>query len=336
MSILVTGGTGYIGSHTLVELLNAGESVVVIDNLSNSKIEVLNRIRMITHKNVTFYQADILNRAFLSEIFEKEDIKTVIHFAALKSVEESILQPSLYYKNNVMGLINLLEVMEEYHVKNLVYSSSATVYGTSEIIPVVENARLHAVNPYGKTKIICEDILKDLYESDKSYNITILRYFNPIGAHISGLIGEDPLGESKNLLPILTQVAIGKKREVSVFGSDYDTPDGTGVRDFIHVVDLALGHIKAIEHLNGLHTYNLGTGKGTSVLEVIKTFEKVSKRQIRYNLTDRRSGDVSVSYADCTLAYEELGWEAKRNLDAMCLDAWRWQFRNPMGYPVRR
>ncbi len=336
MSILVTGGTGYIGSHTIVELLNAGENVIVIDNLSNSKIEVLNRIRMITKKTVTFYQGDILDKAILTEIFEKEKIEAVIHFAALKSVEESISKPNLYYKNNVNGLINLLEVMKEHHVKNLVYSSSAAVYGNAEINPIREDAKTYALNPYGRTKLICEDILKDLYQSDKSYNITILRYFNPIGAHISGLMGEDPLGETKNLLPVLTQTAIGKRREVDVFGTDYDTPDGTGIRDYIHVIDLALGHVKAIEHLNGLHIYNLGTGKGTSVLEVIKTFERVSKRQIHYNLKERRKGDISVSYADAALANEELGWEAKRNLDAMCLDAFRWQYRNPMGYPVRR
>lgn len=336
MSILVTGGTGYIGSHTIVELLNTGENVVVIDNLSNSKIEVLNRIRMITKKTVTFYQGDILDKAILTEIFEKEKIEAVIHFAALKSVEESISKPDLYYKNNVNGLINLLEAMKEHHVKNLVYSSSAAVYGNAEINPIREDAKTYALNPYGRTKLICEDILKDLYQSDKSYNITILRYFNPIGAHISGLMGEDPLGEAKNLLPVLTQTAIGKRREAEVFGTDYDTPDGTGIRDYIHVVDLALGHVKAIEHLNGLHIYNLGTGKGTSVLEVIKTFERVSKRQIHYNLKERRNGDISVSYADAALANEELGWEAKRNLDAMCLDAFRWQYRNPMGYPVRK
>lgn len=335
MSILITGGTGYIGSHTCVELLNSGHQIVVIDNLCNSKLEVLNRIRLITKRHITFYQGDLLNKTVLTEIFEKENIETVIHFAALKSVEESVTKPLLYYQNNVLGMINLLEVMELFQVKNMVYSSSATVYGNTETIPVKEDTPRYALNPYGRTKIMCEDILSDIYQSDNTKNITILRYFNPIGAHASGLIGEDPIGVPSNLLPFLTQVAIGKRREIEVFGDDYETPDGSGIRDYIHVVDLAQGHIKALEHLKGFHIYNLGTGKGSSVLEVIKTFERVSKRQINYSIKDRRVGDIAISYADATLANEELGWEAKRNLDTMCLDSYRWQYRNPMGYPQR-
>lgn len=336
MSILVTGGTGYIGSHTCVELLNAGQSVVVIDNLCNSKVEVIHRISRITQKSVKFYQADLLDKAAISEVFEKEKIETVIHFAALKSVEESVINPMLYYRNNVVGFLNLLEVIKAHEVKNIVYSSSATVYGNAETIPVKEDSRRFAVNPYGRTKIMCEDILQDLSENDKTFNITILRYFNPVGAHSSGLIGEDPLGTPNNLLPLLSQVAVGRRKELEVFGSNYNTPDGTGIRDYIHVVDLAQGHVKALEHLNGLHIYNLGTGKGTSVLEIIKTFEKVSKRQIHYRIKERRTGDIEISYADCTLANKELGWEAKRNLEAMCLDAYRWQYRNPMGYTERK
>ncbi len=334
-NILVTGGTGFIGSHTVVELLNAGYNVVVLDNLVNSSKESLERIKKITGKSVKFYEDDLLDMEALQNIFEKENISSVIHFAGLKAVGESCQIPLAYFNNNITGTINLVMAMEKYNVKSLVFSSSATVYGKPESVPIREDFPLSVSNPYGRTKLIIEDMLRDIYKADKSWDIALLRYFNPIGAHESGEIGENPNGIPNNLLPYVAKVASGELECVNVFGDDYDTPDGTGVRDYIHVSDLAEGHIKALEKLSsnpGLVTYNLGTGKGYSVLEIIHSFEKACGKKIPYNITDRRPGDIDMCYADPGKAKEELGWVAKRDIDKMCEDAWRWQVNNPKGF----
>ncbi|MFG6395476.1 MAG: UDP-glucose 4-epimerase GalE [Lachnospiraceae bacterium] len=334
-NILVTGGAGFIGSHTVVELLNAGYGVVVIDNLVNSSMESLERVKKITGKSVKFYQADLLNMEALQNIFEEENISSVIHFAGLKAVGESCKIPLAYFNNNITGTINLLMAMEKYNVKSLVFSSSATVYGKPESVPISEDFPLSVSNPYGRTKLIIEDMLRDIYKADTSWNIALLRYFNPIGAHESGEIGENPNGIPNNLLPYVSKVAIGELEAVNVFGNDYDTPDGTGVRDYIHVVDLAEGHIKALEKLTsnpGLVTYNLGTGTGYSVLEIIHNFEKACGKKIPYKITERRPGDIDMCYANPEKAKKELGWEAKRDIDKMCEDAWRWQSKYPKGF----
>lgn len=333
-NILVTGGCGFIGSHTVIELLNAGYGVIVIDNLSNSSEKALERIEHITGKSVKFYKKDLLDEKAVDNIFAKEDISSVIHFAGLKAVGESCKIPLVYFNNNITGTLNLLKIMEKYNVKSLVFSSSATVYGKPESVPIREDFPLSVSNPYGRTKLIIEDMLRDIYSSNNSWDIALLRYFNPIGAHKSGEIGESPNGIPNNLLPYVAKVAAGELEAVNVFGNDYDTPDGTGVRDYIHVVDLAEGHIKALEKLSshpGLVTYNLGTGKGYSVLEIIKNFEKACGKKIPYNITERRPGDIDMCYADPKKAKEELGWEAKRDIDQMCEDAWRWQSKNPKG-----
>lgn len=334
MTILVTGGTGYIGSHTVVELLNRDHNVVIVDNLSNSKYEVLNRIKRITNKDVTFYQIDVCNKEDLKEVFKKHAIDSVIHFAGLKAVGESTQIPLKYYENNILSTISLLEVMKEFDCKNLIFSSSATVYGFQSVMPINEEASLSATNPYGRTKLFIEYILKDLCLSDKSWNIALLRYFNPVGAHSSGLIGEDPNGIPNNLCPYITQVAIGKLPYLNVFGDDYDTIDGTGVRDYIHVVDLAIGHVCAINKLAtnpGLVIYNLGAGKGYSVLEMIKAFEKAVGKKINYKITPRRAGDIGTCYADATKAYKEMGFKTSKTIDDMAIDAWRFQQNNPDG-----
>lgn len=334
-NILVTGGAGFIGSHTVVELLNAGYSVVVVDNLVNSSSESLERVKKITGKSIKFYKDDLLDKEALQDIFEKENISSVIHFAGLKAVGESCKIPLEYFNNNITGTINLLMAMEKYNVKSLVFSSSATVYGKPESVPIREDFPLSVSNPYGRTKLIIEDMLRDIYKADTSWDIALLRYFNPIGAHESGEIGENPAGIPNNLLPYVSKVAIGELETVNVFGNDYDTPDGTGVRDYIHVVDLAEGHIKALEKLNshpGLVTYNLGTGKGYSVLEIIHNFEKACGKKIPYNITGRRPGDIDMCYADPGKAKKELGWEAKRDIEKMCEDAWRWQSKYPKGF----
>lgn len=335
MNVLVTGGAGYIGSHTCVELLNKGYHVIVVDNLVNSKQEALFRVEKITGKKIPFYPIDLRHKEALSDIFKKHAIDSVIHFAGLKAVGESVEKPLLYYDNNVTGTLSLCRVMIHYHVKSIVFSSSATVYGDPKTVPIREDFPLQATNPYGRTKIIIEDILKDLHEIDSSWRIAILRYFNPVGAHPSGLIGEDPRGIPNNLMPYIAQVAIGKLKELNVFGNDYPTFDGTGIRDYIHVVDLANGHIKALEKLTkaqGVYTYNLGTGHGYSVFEMIKTFEKVSGRAIPYCITDRRPGDIAQCYADPSLALKELGWKAEKTLEDMAADTWNWQINNPEGY----
>lgn len=337
MSILVTGGAGYIGSHTTVELQKEGYDVVILDNLCNSKEEALNRVKRITGKDIKFYKTDLNDLDGVREVFKKEKITCVIHFAGLKAVGESVAIPLKYYQNNINGTLNLIQVMQEYNVKNIVFSSSATVYGVPETVPIKENFPLSATNPYGRTKLFIEQILSDVYKSNKSFNIILLRYFNPIGAHWSGLIGEDPNGIPNNLMPYITQVAIGKLPKLMVYGNDYPTSDGTGVRDYIHVTDLAIGHLKAlkkIEQKPGLKAYNLGTGKGYSVLEVIKAFSKASGKEIAYELTARRAGDIAKCYADPTLAKTELGWEAKFGIDEMCHDSWNWQKMNPDGYNI--
>ena len=335
MKILVTGGAGYIGSHTVVLLHEAGYDVVVVDNLSNSKEESLKRVEKITGKKTKLYVTDLVDRVATDKIFETEKPDAVIHFAGLKAVGESVAIPMEYYKNNLVSTFNIIDSMKKYDCKKIVFSSSATVYGVPESVPIDETFPLSATNPYGRTKLMIEDILRDLYVSDKSFDIAILRYFNPIGAHVSGLIGEDPKGIPNNLLPFVAQVAVGKRPVLSVFGDDYPTHDGTGVRDYIHVVDLAMGHIKAIEKLSqnpGLVTYNLGTGKGYSVLDVVKAFEKASGVKVAYKIVDRRPGDVAECYANPKKAKEELGWEAEYGIERMCADSWRWQTQNPDGY----
>ncbi|AUG58586.1 UDP-glucose 4-epimerase GalE [Acetivibrio saccincola] len=335
MSILITGGAGYIGSHTCVELLNTGYDVVVVDNLSNSKPESLKRIQEITGKSLKFYNVDILNKEKLEEVFNENEIEAVIHFAGLKAVGESVELPISYYHNNITGTLILCEVMKKHNVKKIVFSSSATVYGMNNKSPLTEDLPLSATNPYGWTKLMIEQILRDIYISDKEWSVSILRYFNPIGAHESGKIGEDPNGIPNNLMPYITQVAIGKMDKLNIFGNDYDTHDGTGVRDYIHVVDLAKGHLKALNKIldtTGIDTYNLGTGIGYSVLDVVKSFEKATGIKIPYKITNRRPGDIAICYADPTKAYNELGWKVEKNLEDMCRDAWRWQKLNPQGY----
>lgn len=335
MAILVTGGAGYIGNHTCVELLNAGYEIIVVDNLINSSEKALERVQEITGKKLIFYNVDLLDKAALDNIFEKENIESVIHFAGLKAVGESVSMPLEYYYNNITGTIVLCEIMRKHGVKDMVYSSSATVYGNPVTVPIKEDFPLSVTNPYGRTKLIIENLLEDLYVSDNSWNIVMLRYFNPIGAHKSGKIGEDPKNIPNNLIPYITQVAIGKLPYLGVFGDDYETPDGTGVRDYIHVVDLAKGHLNALEKLKerlGLLIYNLGTGKGYSVLDMVKNFEKASGRPIKYKILPRRPGDIATCYADPSKAKLELGWEATRDIGEMCEDSWRWQKNNPNGY----
>ena len=336
MRILVTGGAGYIGSHTCVELLEAGYEVVIVDNLYNASIKAVDRIREITGKDIKFYETDIRDYNALFNIFSEEKIDTVIHFAGLKAVGESVSKPLEYYENNISGTLNLCKAMRENGCKNIIFSSSATVYGNPEFVPITEQCpKGECTNPYGWTKHMLEQILTDLHTSDPEWNVILLRYFNPIGAHKSGLIGEDPKGIPNNLLPYVAQVAIGKLQCVGVFGNDYDTPDGTGVRDYIHVVDLALGHVKAIDKIKenpGVKIYNLGTGKGYSVLDVIKAFEKACGHTIPYEIKPRRAGDIATCYSDATLAKQELGWQAQYGIEEMCADSWRWQSMNPDGY----
>lgn len=335
MKVLVTGGAGYIGSHTCVELLNNGHDVIIVDNLSNSKPEVINRIKELTGRDFKFYKADILNKKEIDKIFKENNIEAVIHFAGLKAVGESVKIPLRYYYNNVTGTLVLCEVMQKHNVKKMVFSSSATVYGKPKTVPITENFPLSATNPYGRTKLMIEQILRDVYVSDNDWSIALLRYFNPIGAHESGRIGEDPNGIPNNLMPYITQVAIGKRERLNVFGDDYDTHDGTGVRDYIHVVDLAKGHLKALEKVmstKGVKAYNLGTGVGYSVLDVVRNFEKVTGKKIPYVITSRRPGDIDKCYADPTKACKELGWKAEKTLEDMCKDAWNWQRNNPDGY----
>lgn len=335
MKVLVTGGAGYIGSHTCVELLNAGYEVVVIDNLCNSKKESIKRVKEITGKDLKFYKADLLDKEEVENVFSKEKIDAVIHFAGLKAVGESVEKPLEYYHNNLTGTFILCEVMRKHNVKNMVFSSSATVYGNPKTVPIKEDFPLSVTNPYGRTKLILENVLKDIQKADPQWNIILLRYFNPIGAHKSGKIGEDPNGIPNNLVPYVTQVAIGKLDYLGVFGDDYDTYDGTGVRDYIHVVDLSIGHIKALEKLKskpGVAVYNIGTGRGYSVFDVVKSFEKVCNVSIPYKILPRREGDIAVCYADTQKAYEELGFKAKYDLARMCEDSWRWQKNNPKGY----
>lgn len=336
MSVLVTGGLGYIGSHTCVELMNAGQDVVVVDNLYNCKKSSYDRIKALVGKDFSFYECDIRDAEGLSNVFEKENITSVIHFAGLKAVGESVHKPLEYFDNNVTGTLVLLDVMRKHGCKKIVFSSSATVYGMNNVSPLTEDMEVGGVtNPYGRTKFMIECILKDLYVSDNSWSICLLRYFNPIGAHESGIMGEDPKGIPNNLLPYIAQVAVGKLEKVHVFGNDYPTPDGTGVRDYIHVVDLAIGHVKAIEHCSdkeGVHIYNLGTGNGYSVLDIVKAFSKACGKEIPYQIDPRRPGDIAECYADPAKAKAELGWEAKRGIDEMCADSWRWQSTHPDGF----
>lgn len=335
MAILVTGGAGYIGSHTCVELLNAGHDVVVVDNLCNSSEISLQRVEELTDKKVKFYRVDLLDREALTEVFEKESIESVIHFAGLKAVGESVAKPLEYYYNNITGTLVLLDVMRKHNCKNIIFSSSATVYGNPHTVPITEDFPLSVTNPYGQTKLMTENILQDVYKADNEWNIVLLRYFNPIGAHKSGRIGEDPKGIPNNLVPYIAQVAVGKLECLGVFGDDYPTPDGTGVRDYIHVVDLAIGHVKALKRLegkNGVSIYNLGTGNGYSVLEVLHAFEKACGKTLKYQIKPRRAGDIPTCYADPKKAKEELGWVAERGIEEMCEDSWRWQSTNPNGY----
>ena len=336
MSILVTGGAGYIGSHTSIELLQAGYDIVIVDNFCNSKPESLNRIEELTGKKPKFYEVDILDREGLNKVFDENNIEAVIHFAGLKAVGESVEKPIEYYENNISGTLVLCDVMRKHNVKKIVFSSSATVYGMNNKVPFSEDMpTASATNPYGSTKLFIEQILSDIYVSDNEWSVALLRYFNPIVAHESGRIGEDPNGIPNNLMPYITQVAVGKRKELSVFGNDYDTHDGTGVRDYIHVVDLAKGHLKAVGKVlssNGVEAYNLGTGIGYSVLDVVNSFEKASGQKVPYKIVERRAGDIATCYADATKALRELGWKAEKNLDDMCRDSWRWQKNNPNGY----
>ncbi len=335
MKVLVTGGAGYIGSHTTVELLNAGHEVVCIDNFMNSKFEAVKRVEKITGKSVKFYEGDIRDRVILDKIFTENKIDAVINFAGLKAVGESCAKPLEYYENNIEGMLVLAFAMRDHNVKKLVFSSSATVYGKPESVPIREDFPLSTSNPYGSTKLFIEYILKDLYKADPSFNIAILRYFNPVGAHESGLIGEDPKGIPNNLCPYITQVAVGKREYLGVFGDDYDTPDGTGVRDYIHVVDLAKGHVLAVNKLTenpGLLIVNLGTGQGYSVLDMVKGFEKATGKPIPYKIMPRRPGDIDECYADPAYAFEVLGFKAEKTIDDMCRDAMNWQTKNPNGY----
>ena len=336
MAILVTGGAGYIGSHTVVELQNAGYDVVVLDNLSNASEKALDRVSKITGKPVKFYKADILDRDALNDIFDKETIESCIHFAGLKAVGESVVKPWEYYENNIAGTLTLVDVMRKNHVKNIIFSSSATVYGDPAQIPITEECpKGQCTNPYGWTKSMLEQVLTDIQKADPEWNVMLLRYFNPIGAHKSGTIGENPNGIPNNLMPYITQVAVGKLKELGVFGNDYDTPDGTGVRDYIHVVDLAKGHVKALKKIEenpGLAIYNLGTGKGYSVLDIVKNFEAATGVKIPYVIKPRRAGDIATCYCDASKAEKELGWKAENGIREMCEDSWRWQSNNPQGY----
>lgn len=336
MAILVTGGSGYIGSHTVVELLEEGLEVVVIDNLCNSSEKSLKRVEEITGKPVKFYRTDISDRKGLEEVFAKENIECCIHFAGLKAVGESVQKPWEYYSNNVAGTLVLIDVMRQHGVKNIIFSSSATVYGDPDTVPVTEDSPVKkCTNPYGTTKAMLEQILTDIYTADPEWNVVLLRYFNPIGAHKSGKIGENPNGIPNNLMPYITQVAVGKREKLGVFGNDYDTPDGTGVRDYIHVVDLAKGHVKALKKIQekaGLCIYNLGTGHGYSVLDIVKNFEEANGVTIPYDILPRRAGDIAVNYADASKAYREMGWKAELSIKEMCEDSWRWQKNNPNGF----
>ena len=336
MAILVTGGTGYIGSHTVVELQTAGYDVVIVDNLSNSSKKVLSRIEAITGKKASFYEADVRDRDALNDIFEKENIDAVINFAGLKAVGESVQKPWEYYENNINGTLVLIDVMRKHNVKNFIFSSSATVYGNPEFIPITEECpKGVCTNPYGWTKHMLEQILTDIQKADNEWNIVLLRYFNPIGAHKSGTMGENPNGIPNNLMPYITQVAVGKLDHLNVFGNDYDTHDGTGVRDYIHVVDLAKGHVKALKKLekgSGLSIYNLGTGIGYSVLDIVKNFEEANGVKIPYVIAPRRAGDIATCYSSAKKAEEELGWKAENGIREMCEDSWRWQKNNPNGY----
>ncbi|MEA1917042.1 MAG: UDP-glucose 4-epimerase GalE [Campylobacterota bacterium] len=340
MKLLITGGTGYIGSHTLIALHEAGFEFVVFDNLSNSSKESLKRVQKIINKPIAFEHGDIRDKAKLQEVFSKHTIDSVIHFAGLKAVGESVEQPLSYYDNNVNGTLKLLEVMKENNCKKIVFSSSATVYGDPHATPIKENFPTGEItNPYGKTKYFIEEILKDLYTSDNTFKIAILRYFNPVGAHESGTIGEDPNGIPNNLMPFIAQVAVGKREELKIFGNDYDTKDGTGVRDYIHVVDLAQAHVKAVQKLKNTKeplTLNIGTAKGYSVLEVLKAYEKASSKKVPYQIAPRRDGDIAKCFADSSYAKEVLGWEATKTLEQMCEDSWKWQMSNPDGYGIKQ
>lgn len=334
MNILVTGGAGYIGSHTCVELLSAGHTLTVVDNLSNSSVVALERVQSISGRMLRFEEVDLRDGAALDRILASEHVDAVVHFAGLKAVGESVAEPLRYYENNISGTLRLLEAMGRAGLRRLVFSSSATVYGDPASVPIREDFPLSASNPYGRTKLFIEQILADLHRADPRWEIVLLRYFNPVGAHPSGLIGEDPAGIPNNLMPYVSQVAVGRLAQLNVWGNDYPTPDGTGVRDYIHVVDLARGHLAALQQppRAGIRTYNLGTGRGYSVLEMITAFEKASGRPVPYRIAERRPGDVAACYADPTLAQEELGWKANLDVDAMCRDAWRWQSGNPQGY----
>jgi len=335
MTLFVTGGAGYIGTHTTLQLLEAGHDVVVIDNLSNSNLEALRRVKALANRPVTFYEGDILDRTLLDDIFTQHSIDAVIHFAGLKAVGESVSEPLRYYENNVVGTTVLLHAMTDHGVKRIVFSSSATVYGMPERTPIDESFPLSATNPYGRTKLMIEDIMRDLAVADPSWSIALLRYFNPIGAHESGQIGEDPFDIPNNLMPYITQVAVGRLSELSVFGDDYDTPDGTGVRDYIHVVDLADGHLKALDYVmdhTGAEAFNLGTGTGYSVLDLVQAFEAESGKAVPYKVTPRRPGDIATCFANPSKSKRVLGWEAKHDVRAMCRDAWNWQSNNPNGY----
>ena len=335
MKVLVTGGAGYIGSHTCLELLQAGYEVVVVDNLCNSKVESLKRVQRIAGRSLSFCRVDLLDKAALDSVFRTHHIEAVLHFAGLKAVGESVQIPLRYYHNNVTGTLILCEVMKEFGVKTMVFSSSATVYGNPLEVPITEDFPVSPTNPYGRTKLMIEEILRDLHAADSGWQVALLRYFNPVGAHESGQIGEDPNGIPNNLFPFIAQVAVGKLKELQVFGNDYPTPDGTGVRDYIHVTDLARGHLRALEKLRtqpGLVTYNLGTGRGYSVLEAIAAFGRAAGTPIPHEIVGRRPGDVAVSYADPSLARRELSWQADKGLAEMCADAWRWQSKNPAGY----
>ncbi|MEX2602264.1 MAG: UDP-glucose 4-epimerase GalE [Balneolaceae bacterium] len=335
MNVLVTGGTGYIGSHTVLELLRLDHDIVVMDNLVNSNQESLSRVASLAGRTATFHNVDLLDPDGMRDLFSQYSFNAVIHFAGLKAVGESVEHPLLYYKNNITGTANLCEVMDEFGVRNIVFSSSSTVYGDPESVPIREDFPLSAANPYGRSKLTIEYMLRDLHQSDERWNVALLRYFNPVGADPSGEIGEDPQGTPNNLMPFVTQVAIGKRKELQIFGGDYPTRDGTGVRDYIHVSDLAAGHVKALDKLDenpGVVTYNLGTGTGYSVLEIVAAFEKASGKTIPYQITDRRPGDVAECYADPSRAERELGWRAERGLEEMCRDSWNWQKKNPDGF----
>ena len=335
MAILITGGAGYIGSHTMVEFLNAGRELVVVDNFMNSKPEALERVKKITGKDFKFFQVDLLDKEALDKVVRENNIDSCIHFAGLKAVGESCAKPMLYYHNNITGTLNLCEVLAKYGAKRIVFSSSATVYGNPASVPITEDFPLSTTNPYGETKLMIERILKDIYNADNEWSISVLRYFNPIGAHKSGLIGEDPQGIPNNLLPYITQVAAGRRECLSVFGNDYNTPDGTGVRDYIHVVDLARAHLKAIElaeTVTGIDYFNIGTGVGYSVLDIVHAYEKATGIKINYKITARRPGDIDECYANPKKAYEVLGWAAEYNIEDMCRDSYNWQRQNPNGY----